>query len=240
MGFDELVFGVSRARLDRELGVFQGFRAVSEPLAAVAERLERWGEFRERDAVERDPSWLQLIPYVALTSAAKVLLLERLPTQGEARLHRLRSIGVGGHVNPEPPGADPLIVRGLRREIAEEIQLGGEVTPELLGFIRDDSDDVGKVHFGIACRLELARPVEVREKDRMIGRWVPLEEAAEPADRLESWSRILIPAVRAAIREGASPSAALPGIAISGHVRSGPAATSRYSPDRLTARERPE
>lgn len=205
MGSDELVFGVPRARLDRELGVFQGFRAVSEPLASVAERLERWGEFRERDAVERDSSWLQLIPYVALTSSRSILLLERLPTQGESRLHRLRSIGVGGHVNPEPPGAEPLLVRGLRREIAEEISLDAEVAPELLGFIRDDSNEVGRVHFGIACRVELPRPAAVRETDRMLGRWVPLDEVGEREERLESWSRIFFPAIRAAIHGVAAP-----------------------------------
>jgi len=208
MGSDELVFGVPRSRLERELGVFQGFRAIREPLVSVAERLERWGEFRSRDAVEQDPSWLQLIPYVALTSSARILLLERLPTQGEPRLHRLRSIGVGGHVNPEPPGAEPLLVRGLRREIAEEISLDAEVSPELLGFIRDDSNDVGRVHFGIACRVDLPRPVDVRETDRMTGRWVPLDEVGEREERLESWSRIFFPAIRAAIHAGTAPAAA--------------------------------
>ncbi len=198
----EQVFGVPRSVLESEFGVFQGFLPAAGVLLDVVQRLEGSGEFRLRSDVEEDRCWQQLIPYVALTCRGRVLLLERLATQAERRLHHLLSIGVGGHINPEPEGPDPLVVRGLRREVEEEMEIDlrssrrpGEL-PELLGFIRDDSNDVGRVHFGIACRLEIPAPVEVRERDRMLGRWISAEELGVHEERMEGWSQILWPVVR--------------------------------------------
>jgi hypothetical protein len=39
----------------------------------------------------------------------------------------------------------------------------------------------------------------------MVGSWVPLDEVGEREERLESWSRIFFPAIRAAIHGAASP-----------------------------------
>ena len=200
----EQVFGVPRRTIEAEWGLPPGFQGIDLPLRAVARRLEACGAFRPRAEVEDDESWLQLIPYVMLGCGGRVLILERLATQGERRLHHRLSIGVGGHLNPEPPGEEPLILRGLRRELAEEIALpaGLAAEPELLGFIRDDSDAVGRVHFGIACRVELPAIAEVRETDRMVGRWVDPAAVDAAGARLESWSRILWDAVRIAAPSG--------------------------------------
>ena len=190
---EEEVFGIPRAVLEEAVGRFQGFLPADEGLPALARRLEALGEFRPRAEVEEDADWQQVIPYVALSCGARILLLERLASQGERRLHHLLSIGVGGHVRRETPGAEPLLVRGLRREVEEEvsIDLAHERPPELLGFINDDSNAVGRVHFGLACRLEVERPVEVREKDRMRGSWVERALLRSHEGRFESWSRIL-------------------------------------------------
>ena len=51
--------------------------------------------------VEVDPSFKQIIPYVVFRSGDLVFCYTRGKTQGEARLHRLRSMGVGGHVSEE-------------------------------------------------------------------------------------------------------------------------------------------
>ena len=195
----ELVFGVPTASLIAATGEVEGFRASDLSLLEACERIEPLGEFRPRDRVEEDPSFQQIIPYVALTCRGTVLLLERLSKGGEARLHGKLSIGVGGHVNPEPAGADPLLVRGLRREVTEEMAIadGTALHPELLGFIRDTSNAVGEVHFGLACRIELPEPVEVRETETLRGRWVPTAELAEVVERMETWSAFLHPALGA-------------------------------------------
>ncbi len=193
----EEVYGVRRPILEEIYGSFDGFQPVAEPLSQVASQLEALGEFRLRDAVEEDPSFLQLIPYVALTCQGKVLLMERLSGGGEKRLHGLCSIGVGGHVNPEPPGSDPLLIRGLKREVAEEVeyQVRESDQPQLLGFLRDDSNPVGRVHFGLACVLEIPDPVEIREVDRIEGRWISFGDLGQYEASMETWSRFFWPVI---------------------------------------------
>ena len=83
----ERVWGIPRTVLFELLPPFQGFAPSPGPLEEIGERFEGAGEFRPRGEVERDPSWKQIIPYVAITHGERVLVLERLATQGEARLH---------------------------------------------------------------------------------------------------------------------------------------------------------
>ena len=193
----EQVFGVPTSQLESEIPRFRGFQTATEELGAWASRWESRGEFRGRDVVEDDPSFQQLIPYVALTCRGTVLRMRRLVGGGEERLHGKGSIGVGGHVNPEPPGSEPLLVRGLRRELDEEVDLAGVElsTPELLGFLRDPSNAVGSVHFGLACRVECSDPVPIRETETLVGEWVPAAELAGEVETMETWSQFFVPAI---------------------------------------------
>ncbi len=197
----EQVFGVTTSALEAALGEVIGFRTADDSLQAVSRRLEVLGEFRTRSKIEDDPSFQQLIPYVALTCSGSVLLLERLEKGGEKRLHGKTSIGVGGHVNPEPPGEDPLLIRGLRREVEEEvvIDLDQADPPELLGFIRDRSTDVGSVHFGLACRIEVPERVVIRETENLVGRWIPTGDLTLFSEKMETWSRFLSPTIHAVV-----------------------------------------
>ena len=81
--------------------------------AVVAEH----GEFRPRGEMERDRSWKQVIPYLVLRDGSRYFLMRRTKAGGDARLHDLWSIGVGGHLNP----GDGDLAGGLRREWAEEV-----------------------------------------------------------------------------------------------------------------------
>ena len=190
----EQVWGIPRAAMLQQLGDFQGFRPDPAELQVRCRDLEPHGSFRPRDQVEDDPQWKQVIPYIVLRYRDRVLRLRRLSTQGEARLHHRISIGVGGHVNPEPAGPEPLLMRGMRRELAEEVRLLR--TPgqfRLLGWINDDATDVGQVHLGLAIEATLDHPAEIRETDRMEGLWLPLSQLSASDAGWESWSSLLIP-----------------------------------------------
>ena len=195
----EQVWGIPRQVMIEQLGDFQGFLPDSRNLQILASSLEEFGSFRPRSMVEEDESWKQVIPYVAVTCDEKILVLRRLNTQGEARLHHRLSIGVGGHVNPEPPGDAPLLIRGLLRELTEELHWEGPAPPEAtsIGWINDDSTAVGRVHLGLACRIETAGEVTVREKDRMEGRWREMLSLDPDDPGWETWSSILLPAIAA-------------------------------------------
>ena len=99
MKTDERVLIVPSSELDR-LGRFQGFSPEAERYLSsllVPELMD----YRPRSQVEDDPSLKQIIPYVVFRCAESVFCYTRGKSQGEARLHRLRSLGVGGHVSED-------------------------------------------------------------------------------------------------------------------------------------------
>ena len=97
-------------------------------------------------------------------------------------------IGIGGHVNPEDGGIDG----GLKREWAEEIE--ADFVPEFkpLGVLNDDDNSVGAVHLGLVFTADAGgRPVEIRERDKLSGRFASFAEVTEVTDALETWSALL-------------------------------------------------
>jgi predicted NUDIX family phosphoesterase len=171
---------------------FAGMRAASGTvLDELRSAVARYGQFLARPIAEEDPAYKQLIPYVVLRNDARIFLMGRTHAGGDPRLHGKATIGVGGHINPVDDGADPL-TDGLRREWAEE--LIADWTPEfgLLGLLNDDSNAVGSVHLGVVFAVESAgRAVDVRERDKLSGRFATADEVRAAWDRLESWSRLV-------------------------------------------------
>jgi predicted NUDIX family phosphoesterase len=162
-------------------------RTMAELQAAVATH----GRFMERPLAEEDPTFKQLIPYVVVRDGARVYLMERTAAGGDVRLHGRASIGVGGHVNPVDDGADPL-TDGLRREWSEELVADWEPEFRLVGLLNDDSNPVGSVHLGVVFEVESGgRPVEVREHDKLTGRFASADEVRAAWARMETWSRLV-------------------------------------------------
>ena len=108
---------------------------------------------------EDDPSYKQLVPYVVLKSRDQVYCYERGAKGTESRLHRLLSIGVGGHICKED-GQEGRVAyeAGFARELAEEVEIGTTYHGRIAGLVHDDSTPVGSVHFGVVHVLELAEP----------------------------------------------------------------------------------
>jgi predicted NUDIX family phosphoesterase len=116
--------------------------------------------------------------------------MQRTTAGGDARLHGKASIGVGGHLNPVDHGEDALMA-GLRREWDEELEAAWEPEFRLVGLLNDDSNPVGAVHLGVVFEVDAAgRPVEVREREKLTGRFATTAEIAEAWDALETWSQL--------------------------------------------------
>lgn len=148
---------------------------------------------------------------------------------GEPRLGRLYSIGVGGHVSaldalpgplPRGPrleiealaGAGPEagkalgqhpLLRGLRRELGEELSFPRTARLSLLGAINNELSPAGRVHFGLAFRLSVearrSRPAPVRLRREgpggrpvNVGQLFSLEEIRRYARAMEGWSLFLL------------------------------------------------
>ncbi len=185
---------VPASEFDR-LGRFQGFHPDADRYLSVLLKAET-ASFRPRFAMEEDPSFKQIIPYVIFRSGDQVFCYTRGKTQGEARLHARLSIGVGGHVDEadaEGRATFEAYEIALRRELDEEVCLTCEGTLTTVGLINDDSTPVGSVHLGVVHVMDLERPeLSAREEGLADARFVTLSELEADKDRLESWSRIAI------------------------------------------------
>src|SRR4051795_7977285 len=145
----ERVLVVPAAELDR-LGRFQGFSPEADRYlsALLAPGL---ATFRPRSEVEDDPTLKQIIPYVVFRSGGSVFCYTRGGSGGEARLRRLLSLGVGGHVaEADADGRVTLDAYelALRRELDEEVEISSPGSIRRVGLINDDSTPVGRVHLG--------------------------------------------------------------------------------------------
>lgn len=191
---DERVLVVPGAELDR-LGRFQGFSPDAERyLSALL--VPEFMDYRPRSLVEDDPGYKQIIPYVVFRSGDGVFCYKRGQSQGESRLHRLRSLGVGGHVSEEDAlGGRTLDAyeAALRRELDEEVAVGSPGRIRRVGLINDDSTPVGSVHLGVVHLYELEGPdVTPREDGLADAGFLPLPTVRSLRDEFETWSQICI------------------------------------------------
>jgi predicted NUDIX family phosphoesterase len=198
----EDVLVVPRSLFD-EAGAFQGF--CGDTATYLPKLLDpRQTSWRPRASVEEDPSFKQLIPYCVLahrTADGRVeyFAYTRGGGQSEARLRAKRSVGIGGHISSTDGehGDDTSYEAGMRRELAEEIAIGGGWTSRCVGLINDDSNAVGSVHLGIVHVLELERPeVASRESELVECGFATLDALLADRDRFETWSQITLDALR--------------------------------------------
>lgn len=165
-----------------------------DPPIALSAKLLGLATFQMRGRVEDDEEWRQLIPYVVSRCNGRVMLLERLPTQGERRLHNLLSIGAGGHVNPSDSmnGGRSVIENAMWRELTEELEFDGDPRVHMAGVINFRGDPVARVHLGFAYIADFDQEPRIREIENMTGKFVRPEELTSYYSRMEGWSKILV------------------------------------------------
>lgn len=159
------------------------------------------GRFLPRPAMEVDRSWKQVIPYLVLRDGPRYFLMRRTRGGADARLHDRWSIGVGGHLNP----GDRDLPGGLRREWHEELVAAFTPRFRFIGLLNDDTTEVGAVHVGAVFTADAAgRAVAVRESAKLEGSFVWAEAVHAIADRLETWSAIILAALEGRETRGRS------------------------------------
>jgi predicted NUDIX family phosphoesterase len=194
----EHVLVVPEAALTR-LGAFTGFRRGSELLTPL---LDSPGlEFRPRAEVETDPSVKQLIPYAVFRWRDRLFHYRRGSGGGEARLRALRSVGVGGHINPVDSNARDPYRAGLERELAEEVVIDSPMRESILGLVFDPSTAVGQVHLGVVHLFDVERPaIRPREADLWDAGFAPIAELNADRAAFESWSQFVLDALADSVR----------------------------------------
>ena len=197
----EQVLVFERAILD-DLGIFNGTTADSERYLDVILNKKN-NRFQLRYLAEEDESLKQIIPYVLFLCENELFSYVRGKQAGENRLIGNRSVGIGGHINPVDEmlfaGAEvatdrQTYIEAVKREIEEEVVVDEPLSPEIIGLLNDDSNPVGRVHFGIVhiCRLS-GKTVRKREQQITKSGFVPVAELAGPMwEELETWSQLCI------------------------------------------------
>ncbi|MBV9128222.1 MAG: hypothetical protein JO117_09065 [Verrucomicrobia bacterium] len=195
---EEMVLCVRRQLFD-ELGSFQGLNfEVERYLPAFLARKNNG--FLPRAQAENDPSFKQLIPYVLLVHAGRVLHYVRGKKGGESRLHAKGSVGVGGHLNDSDESLfswDETAYRaGVAREVAEELNLQTSYRDNIRALLNDDSNEVGRVHLGVVHVFTLETDRVARRENALtqIGFLTP-DELRARRDSLETWSQLCVDAL---------------------------------------------
>ena len=209
MAQEEQVLVVGREVLE-EAGMFQG---LSFEVERYLPRLFVAGvpRFMPRSQAEADPTHKQLIPYVIMTHGGKYLSYVRGRRAGETRLVGHRSIGVGGHINPDDDmplfSADfrEAYLTAVEREVAEEVSVEAGHTDEVVALLNDDSTEVGQVHLGIVHYWVLDAPA-VSKREQIITQmgFLSPAELQEVRDSLETWSQLCLDHLDEMTKHGAS------------------------------------
>ncbi|HEX3872494.1 MAG TPA: phosphoesterase [Pirellulales bacterium] len=216
-----IVFGVSAMPLEvsaecvmvvptavfHELGHFQGFSSEVDRYLMPLLKAENIS-YRPRAEVEGDPSFKQLIPYVIFRfregTSTRLFQYTRGTGQGEGRLHRKRSVGIGGHISSDDacPSHDEhaygsrAYEEGMRRELNEEVVVATPFVQQCVGMINDDETDVGRVHLGIVHICDVERPdVSPRESEMIECGFRDVEAIMGEIERFETWSQICLKAL---------------------------------------------
>lgn len=172
--------------------------------------------YMDREKAEKDPSFKQVIPYVVFRRPDhEIFAYQRTKKSGEVRLRGNWSIGIGGHINPEDERRDCVTTveelqrraelaywEAFYREIREETGYMLRASPKteapIVALIYDESDEVGRVHFGVVHIFSVPAGTEFVSNDPSIseGRWfdaVTLMGLTKPDGMfLENWSNLVL------------------------------------------------
>ncbi|PTI48089.1 NUDIX domain-containing protein [Staphylococcus succinus] len=200
--FDEMITVVPRTILfNNEKNQFNGFLDKNSAKGQeVFDTLSKY-EIKRRGDMEEDPTYKQLISYCILENEHdEILVYERLSGGGESRLHGQSSIGVGGHMN-DVLGAESIneVLRiNAQRELEEEVGLPDHKSQNLtyIGFINDDTNEVGEVHLGVVFKIKVSSiDVEAKETDTLRIKWVD-QSKIDNYDEFETWSSLILEALQ--------------------------------------------
>lgn len=192
---EEQILVIKRELFD-QIGSFQGLCPDVGRYLPIFLRKEN-NFFVARSAAEDDPSLKQLIPYAIFRHEGKILHYTRGAKSGEKRLVAKASIGIGGHINDTDESFfsfdQSTYHNAVRREISEELRLGGGFSERAVALINDDSSDVGRVHLGVVHLVDLENAdVSAGEKAiAELGFALP-EELLARRDAFETWSQIVL------------------------------------------------
>jgi len=199
---EKMIMVVRRESLFRG-DVFQGF-SKEEEIDFQKRILENFEYIKRKDA-EEDTTYKQPIGYAVLVNLEekKIFVFQRGVRDkdyAEKRLQGKWAIGVGGHIDEcDNSGNDNPIKISLLREVEEEVDVKGRVGEvKVLGYVNDDKNSIGKVHFGILYLVEVKGEVFPKDNEMLKGEMMTVEEIEKIFENedVEEWAKISLTAIK--------------------------------------------
>ena len=191
--------------VDREIlfseNYFQGFIS-SEEKNFINIILNNYTYRPRGDDLENNSQLQQIVPYVWIVNPKikQVFIYKRASNQNysEKRLRNKWSCGIGGHIDRED-SKDP-IINAMMRELREEVLMLNYPKPKIVGYLKDDKTEVGKVHFGIVAIAETQNEVKKNDEEMVECFFMSIPEfeslLKNPENDIESWTRLSWPFVK--------------------------------------------
>ncbi|MBM3232019.1 hypothetical protein FJZ21_01415 [Candidatus Pacearchaeota archaeon] len=208
MGMGDEILVVERDILFKDF-YFSGF-VTKEQMNYIPIILGK-NEFQVRTPeLEANPAYQQIISYIWIINpkTKQVFAYKRAGKKehyNEGRLMNKVSCGVGGHIDKEDAGWE-VIEKVMMRELKEEVKMNHYPNPKVVGFINDDSNPVGEVHFGVVAIVETTEPVEKGDNEMVSGNFYStghlytigeLERMFNDTNNeVEGWTRISWPFIK--------------------------------------------
>ncbi|MEK6855851.1 MAG: NUDIX domain-containing protein [Nanoarchaeota archaeon] len=194
---------IKREKLFKE-GTFHGFISLKEK--DFSSIIAKEYEYQLRDEkLENNAYFKQIIPYIIIVNpkTKKIFGYKRFKKMEglhEMRLHDKFSFGLGGHIDKEETSKD-IIQTSMMRELNEEVKMTNYPIPKVIGFLNDDTNQVGSVHFALVVIAETEESVEKRENDEVRDeKFYSIEEIdkmiEDPSSNIETWTKLSWNAVK--------------------------------------------
>lgn len=148
-------------------------------------------EFLWRSAMEKDPMYKQIIPYMIFSCDGKYFLMRRRHDGNAKELRNKYTLGIGGHLRKEDIDGITINEWGAR-EFEEEVHYEGSYTVEPLGLLNDEASLIGQVHTGFAFILHADSDKISIKSEFKEGFMLTLEECMKYYDGMELWSQFVI------------------------------------------------
>ena len=184
---------------------FQGFLSVDE-YDFLSLILEYFEYHLRGDELENNNLLQQIIPYVWIVNPIERKVFAYRRASGKQNYREIRlmnkvSCGVGGHIDREDlVKVEDVIIRAMMRELQEEVVMSNYPKPKIVGYLNDDSDGVGKVHFGVVALVEVHEDVKKGDDEMVEGKFYSIDGLerlfSDSNVEVESWTRISWPFVK--------------------------------------------
>lgn len=152
--------------------------------------INKYSEFLERNEVEDNENYQQIIPQIVLQVRNKIFIHKITQKSNENRLVGLYPIFLGGHVDE----GDMSIEEAATREFEEEIDYKGKILHKnFQGLLKLHDTEVNRVHVGLVWIYQGDNFLwRHRDEDLIDGKFVLIKDLHKYKNKMTYWSKLYL------------------------------------------------